>query len=164
VGDGGPAVAAHLSWPTDVALTPAGDLFIADMRNNRIRRVDARAGTISTIAGDGAFADRGDRGPATEASLAGPSGIALAVTGNRVTVYIADYFNSRVRVVGPTGRIDSLPGGRALPVGAPSRLAYHPGGWLYVADTDRDRVTALPLTPVAPRQANRRPPAAKTAT
>lgn len=163
VGDGGPAVAAHLSWPTDVALTPAGDLFIADMRNNRIRRVDAR-GTISTIAGDGAFADRGDRGPATEASLAGPSGIALAVTGNRVTVYIADYFNSRVRVVGPTGRIDSLPGGRALPVGAPSRLAYHPGGWLYVADTDRDRVTALPLTPVAPRQANRRPPAAKTAT
>lgn len=164
VGDGGLAGRAHLSWPTDIALTPSGDLYVADMRNNRIRRVDARTGVITTVAGDGAFADRGDRGPATAASLAGPSGIALAVAGSRVTIYIADYFNSRVRVVSPNGRIDSLPGGRALPVGAPSRVAYHPGGWLYVADTDRDRVTALPLAPAAPRQATRRPAAARTTT
>lgn len=165
VGDGGPATDAHLDWPSDIALTRRGDLFIADMRQNRIRRVDGLTGTISTYAGTGQFGHGGDGGPAPLASLAGPSGIALASKNGEITLFIADYFNSCVRVVLPDGTIKSM-GPETGRVGAPSRLAYHPGGWLYVADTDRDRVTVLPVAkearrtvpPPAPR------PAGKTTT
>ena len=69
IGDGGPATAAHLFMPSDIALAPNGDLYIADMHHNRIRRVDARSHVITTVAGTGAFADNGDGGPATAASL-----------------------------------------------------------------------------------------------
>ncbi|MFN8058174.1 MAG: glycosyltransferase [Vicinamibacterales bacterium] len=162
VRDGGPATLAHLNWPTDLALTRRGDIFVADMRHNRIRRIDGTTGIITTVAGNGVFGDRGDGGPATEASLAGPSGLALASSGGNLAIYVADYFNNRVRVVLPDGDIESLPSGNALPVGAPSRLAYDPGGWLYVADTDRDRVTALRLLPE--HRASARRPLVKAAT
>jgi DNA-binding beta-propeller fold protein YncE len=145
VRDGGPATLAHLYWPTDLALAAAGDVFVADMKHNRIRRIDGRTGLITTVAGSGAFGDRGDGGAALEASLAGPAGLALATEGSRVTIYVADYFNRRVRMVTPDGVMRPVPAASAVPVGAPSRVAYHPEGWLYVADTDRDRVTVLPL-------------------
>ena len=84
-GDGGPATAARLSSPSGVALDGAGNLFIADKGNHRIRKVDA-AGTISTIAGSGETGIyrggfSGDGGPATSARLSSPSGVALGRGG-----------------------------------------------------------------------------------
>src|SRR5436190_1623783 len=67
-GDGGPAVSAQLNFPVGVAVDAAGNLFIADAENNRIRKVTA-AGIISTIAGTGTSGFRGDGGPATSAQL-----------------------------------------------------------------------------------------------
>src|SRR5437660_975669 len=85
-GDGGPATAAGLGLPAGVAVNAAGNLFIADTGNERIRRVDATTGTITTVAGNGTAGFSGDGGPATSAELSGPTGIALDSRGN---VFIA---------------------------------------------------------------------------
>ncbi len=140
IGDGGPAVDAHLNRPTDVAIAPNGDLYIADMGHNRIRLVNAQTGIITTVAGDGSRGAAGDGGPATRASFAGPAGIALVAGSRGVTLYVADYFNGAVRVVAPSGIISTLGGTRRFTT--PSRLAYRPGGWLYVASDSGD-VTAV---------------------
>ena len=96
-GDGGPAVDAQLYFPSDVALDGAGNLYIADVRNDRIRKVDS-TGTITTIAGSGGRGFGGDGGPAVDAQLNQPSGVALDGAGN---LYIADTENNRIRVVTP---------------------------------------------------------------
>ena len=82
-GDGGPAVAAQLSSPWGVALDGAGNLYIADSSNQRIRKVDA-AGMISTVAGDGTLGFGGDGGPATAAQLRSPWGVATGRVGQPV--------------------------------------------------------------------------------
>jgi GT2 family glycosyltransferase len=145
VGDGQPAVRAHLSWPSDLALAPNGDLYIADTEHNRVRRVDRRTGRIATVAGDGTAGLSGDGGPAVRASLSSPTGLALAQRGGKLTLYIADSSNGRVRVVGPDGLITSLATGKAPVFGTPARLAYHSRGWLYVVDARNKEVRALPL-------------------
>src|SRR4029079_517271 len=89
-GDGGPATDASLAWPRDIALAPNGVLFIADTDNHRIRAVDLGSGVITTVAGNGHGAFRGDGGPPAAASLHRPWGIALDVGGN---LFIADTFN-----------------------------------------------------------------------
>jgi len=94
-GDGGPAAQALLNYPAAVAFDAAGNLYIADQRNHRVRRVSP-AGIITTVAGNGTGADRGDGGPALEASLNRPSGLAFDAAGN---LYIADHYNHRVRRV-----------------------------------------------------------------
>jgi sugar lactone lactonase YvrE len=94
-GDGGPATNASLSYPNGVAVDAAGNLYIADTDNQRVRKVST-SGTITTIAGTGSFGFSGDGGPATNASLAGPSHVAVDAVGN---LYIADSGNSRVRKV-----------------------------------------------------------------
>src|SRR5262249_39586041 len=94
-GDGGPATSARLFYPVGVAVDGAGNLFIADTDNNRIRRVDG-AGIISTVAGTGADAFEGDGGPATSARLRFPSGVTLDAAGN---LFIADMLNYRIRRV-----------------------------------------------------------------
>jgi len=131
VGDGGVATRAHLDNPTDVVLAANGDLYIADMGHNRVRKVDAMTGIIVTVAGDGTAGWHGDGGLAVRASLSGPAGLALVGTGRQMTLYIADYFNDSVRTVNPAGVINTV----ALPrqFRSPSRLAYRSGGWLYVA-------------------------------
>src|SRR5205823_13369402 len=86
-GDGGPATAAELDGPQGVALDGAGDLFIAESGNARIRRVDTGTGTITTVAGNGTRGGDGDGGPATAAELYSPVGVALDGAGN---VFIAD--------------------------------------------------------------------------
>ena len=96
-GDGGPAVAAHLRYPDGVALDGAGNLYIADNWNYRIRKVDA-AGVISTVAGDGTRGYGGDGGPAVAAQLRGPEGVALDGAGN---LYIADTDNDLIRRLTP---------------------------------------------------------------
>ncbi|MGH3843965.1 MAG: protein kinase domain-containing protein [Pseudonocardiaceae bacterium] len=105
-GDGGPATKAQLGDPVTVAVDDAGNLYIADRPNLRIRKVDA-AGTITTVAGNGTPGDVGDGGPAIAAELNGPTGVAVDQAGN---LYIADTFNDRIRKVDPGGRISTIAG------------------------------------------------------
>jgi uncharacterized protein (TIGR03437 family) len=106
VGDGGPATSATLLRPLGLALDGAGNLYIADSLQNRIRKV-AVNGTISTIAGGSASGPLGDGGPATSAVLALPGALAIDVGGN---VYIADTGNNRVRKIGFDGTINTVAG------------------------------------------------------
>jgi sugar lactone lactonase YvrE len=96
-GDGGSATVSELNAPTSVALDAAGNLYIADANNNRIRRC-AKNGTISTVVGNGLAGYSGDGGPSKSASLNSPIGIAFDAAGH---LYIADYLNERVREVLP---------------------------------------------------------------
>jgi trimeric autotransporter adhesin len=96
-GDGGPATSAQLNWPMGVAVDAAGDLYIADFSNNRIRKVDQATGTITTVAGGGTISTSGVA--ATQASLNGPQKVALDGEGN---LYIADTKNNLVRTVNVT--------------------------------------------------------------
>ncbi|MEU0936726.1 hypothetical protein [Embleya sp. NPDC005971] len=94
-GDGGPATAASLNEPRGLAVDDAGNLYIADSKNHRIRRVDP-SGVVTTVAGTGTAGYGGDGGPATSARLSYPFGVALDRAGN---LYIADSNNHRIRAV-----------------------------------------------------------------
>lgn len=96
-GDLGPAISASLNVPEDVAVDSAGNLYIADAGNNRVRKVPG-SGIITTLAGTGTDGFSGDGGPATDATLSFPWGLTTNATG---TVYIADRVNNRVRTVVP---------------------------------------------------------------
>jgi len=110
-GDGGPATSAELSFPDGVFLDAAGDIFIADYSNNRVREVVASTGNIKTVAGNGTAGFSGDGGPATSAELSGPSGVFVDSAGD---TFIADTGNSRIReVVASTGNIKSVAGNGA---------------------------------------------------
>ncbi len=153
VGDGGPATSAHLNMPSDVAYDPkTGDLYIADMHHNRVRKVDAKTQIITTVAGSGNWGNAGDDGPATIARLAGPAGIAVVnEPGGKVTLFIADFYNGHVRAVGPDGIIRDLSDEGREAFGAPTRVAYDPRrGFLYVADSSQDRVVPLIIPKIAP--------------
>ena len=109
-GDGGPATAASLNFPRRVEFDTAGNLYIADSSNNRIRKVDS-GGIISTVAGNGLAEFSGDSGPATLAGLNSPAGVAIDGAGN---VYIADPNNSRIRIVDTSGIITTVVGSGSL--------------------------------------------------
>jgi len=150
-GDGKPAIDAGLSLPYAVAFDSAGDMYIPDSANNRIRKVTAIGGSItassliSTIAGTGVGADSGDDGPATAADLYSPSGVAVDAAGN---VYIADTQNSAIRkvssatqvimtiAVNGTGVILANPAAMLGTVAlyAPIGIALDSNGNLFVAD------------------------------
>jgi DNA-binding beta-propeller fold protein YncE len=160
VGDGGPATAAHLNMPSDVAIdTRTGDLYIADMHHNRVRKVDVKTHIITTVAGSGVWGNSGDDGPATEARLAGPAGVAVVnEPDGRATIFIADYYNGHVRAVGPDGIIRDLSDAGREAFGAPTRLAYdRRRGFLYVADSSQDRVVPLIIPKIAPNLVPPRP-------
>jgi len=160
VGDGGPATVAHLNMPSDVAIDARnGDLYVADMHHNRIRKVDAKTRTISTVAGTGVWGYSGDDESATRARLAGPAGVAVVPEpGGKVTIFIADYYNGHVRAVGPDGIIRDLSDEGREAFGAPTRLAYDPRrGFLYVADSSQDRVVPLIIPKLAPNLVPPRP-------
>ena len=106
-GDGGPATSATLGTPLGVALDAAGNLYISDEMNSRVRKVDRSTGIITTVAGDGGVFFGGDGGQATLASIANPQGIALDSLGN---MYIADTANLRVRKVSTSGIITTIAG------------------------------------------------------
>jgi hypothetical protein len=149
-GDGGPATSARLYYPTGVALDASGNLYIADLYNNRIREVVKSTGAIITIAGNGMTSDSGDGGPATSAGIAGPWGVAVDGSGN---VFIADYSGQRVReVVKSTGIIITVAGnGTAGYTGdggpatsaelyAPYGVAVDSNGNLFIADSNNQRI------------------------
>lgn len=154
-GDGGPAMAASLNGPFDVAFDGAGNLYFSDTFNNRVRRVDGR-GIITTVAGNGDKAYSGDGGPATRAALNEPYGVVLDRTGN---LYIADRLNRRVRRVdAATGIITTVAGtgeaaysgdgGPAAQAGLaePNGLAFDPGQTrLYITDVADHRVRVIEL-------------------
>ena len=97
-GDGGPATSARLNFASAVAVDIAGNLYIADTLNHRIRRVDASTGIISTIAGNGVSGFSGDGGAALEAEITTPAAIAIDYAGK---IYFADEANGRIRVLTP---------------------------------------------------------------
>jgi sugar lactone lactonase YvrE len=105
-GDGGPATAARLNGPVDVAVGPDGSLYIADRLNNRVRRVGVD-GIITTVVGNEGAGNSGDGGPASAARIRGPEGIAFGPDGS---LYIADNSNNRVRRIGPDGIITTVAG------------------------------------------------------
>ena len=152
VGDKGPAIEAHLNMPSDVALAPSGDIYIADMHHQRVRKVDARTRIITTVAGSGRWGNTGDGGQATAAALAGPAGVTVVSDGTgALTLFIADYYNGRVRAVGPDGVIRDVSNADKAAFGAPTRVAYaRLGGWLYVTDSSRDRLVVLNIAKIAP--------------
>lgn len=162
-GDGGPADHAALNEPAALAVDTQGQLYIADQSNNRVRSVDLKTGMIRTVAGTGSAVYDGDGKPATEASLAGPSGLAVAAG----TLYIADTFNSRIRTVDlVTGMIATVAGDGgsyryqspddppSSSVSRPSGIALDREGNLFLTDSDShlirrwDRTTGL-LTRIA---------------
>ena len=140
-GDGGSAVSAEVNGPTDVAVDSAGNIYIADNGNNRVRRVDT-SGNINLVAGNGSATASGDGGPATSAGLS-VWGIALDPAGN---LYIADYLNHQVRKVNPNGLISAFAGdgtqgvsgdnGPALSanLNTPEGLAVDDAGDVYISD------------------------------
>jgi len=151
-GDGGLATLAQLNGPYGVAVDAAGDLFIADTNNNRIREVNT-AGTISTVAGNGTVGNGGDGGPATSAQLYHPMGVALDSLGD---IYIADTDNQRVRevisgiisTVAGTGRVgySCTPGGAATSVGLHNPTGVATFGTVFdIADTGNQCVRAVAL-------------------
>jgi uncharacterized protein (TIGR03437 family) len=153
-GDAGPAPIAQLNQPTACALDSAGDLYIADTQNHRIRKVDA-TGAIRTVAGNGIAGNGGDEGPATAAGLQAPRGIAVDDNGD---LYIADTGNNAIRQVTPDGTIHTIAGtgwaeysgdgGPALSaaLNGPGGILLDGSGDLYFADTGNNRVRVL--TPV----------------
>jgi DNA-binding beta-propeller fold protein YncE len=149
-GDGGPGVEAALHWPTALELDRDGNLYIADARNHVVRRL-AVDGTIDTIAGTGVPGFAGDGGPARDAQLQQPQGLALAEDG---TLYIGTAF--AVRRVDPDGTIDTIAGvGRdgdagdggpatSARFGYVARVALD-GDALLVADQSNSRVRRIGL-------------------
>ena len=101
-GDSGPAVAAELNGPQSIAIDSFGDVFIADSLNNRIREVPPD-GIITTIAGSGHPGYGGDAGPAIDAALDDPTGVAIGFGGPFGSIVIADRGNNRVRMVTASG-------------------------------------------------------------
>ena len=151
-GDGGPAAAARLFAPKDVAIDNAGNLYIADSWNVRIRKIDAVTGFISTVAGDGIAGFSGDGGPATSAHLGFPTGVKLDAAGN---IYIADSENNRIRKVDPSGIITTIAGtgvaafsgdggpATAAALSFPIQPALDAAGNIYIADYQNFRVRRI---------------------
>ena len=131
-GDGGPATEARLNGPAGVAVDAAGNVYVTD-RNHLVRRIDP-SGTITTVAGTGEAGFSGDGGPATEAQLNGPRGVAVDAAGN---VYVAES-SLRLRKIDAAGTITTM---RALTPS--SAVAVDSAGSVYVADGRNDRLRKM---------------------
>ncbi len=147
-GDGGPAAAAQLNNPFGIEIDVAGNLYIADTYNNRIRKVTP-AGLITTIAGQGNPGFSGDEGPAALAELKGPFGVNVDAAGN---IFISDSLNHRIRRVTPEGVIDTVAGSGVqgfdgdggspaeAELSGPVSVSTDWMGNLYINDTGNNRI------------------------
>jgi len=154
-GDNGKATAATLNQPTGVAVDGAGNIFIADRGNNRIREVSASNGNITTIAGNGIAGFSGDGGSATSAQIYGPTNIAFDASGN---FYIAVAQSDVIREVSG-GIISTIAGSHGVPgfygdggspvppslslLNHPSGVAVDSSGNIYIGDTGNNRVRQI---------------------
>ena len=153
-GDSGPAVNALLNQPRAIIFDPAGNLYIADSGNNRVRKVGTD-GIITTIAGNGTPGNAGDGGLAINAQLNNPNGLALDPVGN---LYIADAYNFKVRRVDPSGVITTYAGtglsgsgGDGGPASGatlrqPYALAEDAAGNLYISDFSGQAIRRIDRT------------------
>ena len=153
-GDGGPATDAELSWPVSVAVDAAGNLFISDEGNSRIREVNQATGVITTVVGNGTNGDTGDGGPATSAAISNVCSIVLDVAGD---LFLADRYDGVVREVNAaTGEIATIAGvpgsfqfgGDGGPATSatfmtPDGLAVDSAGDLFIADYSTQRVRVV---------------------
>jgi hypothetical protein len=149
LGDGGPPSSAQLSGPQAVTVDAAGNVYIADTGNNRIRVVSAATGNISTLAGGTTAGSTGDGGLASAALLSGPQDVAVDPAGN---VYIADTGSNKVRVVNvQSGYILTVAGtgvagtpatglATGSPLNAPGGVAADNRGDVYLSDTGNNVV------------------------
>jgi sugar lactone lactonase YvrE len=147
-GDGGAATAAQVSSPYGVLADAAGNIYIADAGNNRVRKISA-TGIISTVAGDGTPSFGGDGGPATAAQLSSPVCLALDVQGN---LYIADGLNNRIRKVSTSGIITTVAGtgtagysgdggaATAADINQPLGVATDAAGNVFISDQFNHRI------------------------
>ena len=157
-GDGGPAVEAELRVPNDLTVDASGNLYIADTWNRRIRKVDS-SGTITTVAGAGLGVNSGGYGPATEAVLSWPEGVAVDGSGN---LYIPDATPGRIKRVDTSGTLTTIAGtgvsgfngdgGPAIQaqLHRPLRVAVDSSGNVYIADSRNDRIRILSTDTTAP--------------
>jgi sugar lactone lactonase YvrE len=152
-GDGAAANSATLNAPGGVALDAAGDLYIADTRNNKIRLIDAVTGNISTVAGTGTAGYTGDQSTPAAATLSAPTQLAWSQAG---VLYVADTGNSAIRAIAPKeSLITTVAGtaiagfdgdggpGQAAQLQNPSGIAVDNSGNVYIADTGNNRVRRL---------------------
>lgn len=150
-GDGGSAMEAQLDSPRGIAFDDAGNLFVADTGNHRIRRIDP-SGVITTVIGNGDPAFSGDGGPALDASLHAPTGVSIAEDGS---LLVADSGNHRIRRVESDGTIRTVAGTDAgfsgdggpateAKLSSPSH-AFESNGTVYIADQRNHVVRAVRL-------------------
>jgi sugar lactone lactonase YvrE len=154
-GDGGPAAQAKLREPFGVEVDARGDFLICDMANHCIRKIDGRTGTIRTVAGSGQKGDGGDGGPATQARMNEPYGLAVDRDG---TYYIVDRLNARIRRVdGKSGILTTIAGtgqagysgdggpGTQAQLSEPNGICLDGRGNLFIADVRGQRVRKVRL-------------------
>jgi len=134
-GDGGPASEAFVSILEGVCADAAGNVYLADADDNRIRRINP-AGIITTYAGISVASYTGDGGPATQASLRSPYGIRMDNSGN---LFIADLGNNVIRRVAADGTISTV----AASLVAPRNLDFGPDGALYVSEFGAHRISRI---------------------
>jgi uncharacterized protein (TIGR03437 family) len=151
-GDGGPATSAEVSGVLGIAVDTAGNLYLADTYNNRIRKVAAGSNMIGTFAGNGSQSFSGDGGPAISAQLFSPYGMAWDAAGD---LYVADSGNSRIRKISAGGIITTIAGngttlfsgdgGPAVSAGLsnPQALVLDAAGNLYFSDSGSSRVRKI---------------------
>ncbi len=148
VGDGGPATAARFENPQGVAVDSSGNVYFSDSGGDRVRKVDT-SGVISTVAGTGMGGFSADGGPATEAPISTPYGVALDSSGN---LYFSDNLNNRIRKVDTSGVITTVAGtgtrgfsgdggpATSAQIQFVEAIAVDSSGNLYIADSSDDRI------------------------